>query len=163
MIVKRRKDPNEYNILHQDVLHLVRASVSCSVLLLSHGYGSHCGTMQGTIHFEQKGTWPIVLKGTHNRIGWRSAKFHVQKFGDDNTQGCMSTGLHSNPITKNHRVPKYWEACRWPGILNAGMMVLTEEFSDLALGRHAHYWPYDGGSWKRRWLAQWWKWRTYKD
>ncbi|XP_074603888.1 superoxide dismutase [Cu-Zn]-like [Brevipalpus obovatus] len=60
----------------------------------------------GVIHLEQKdANSPVTLTGQITGLKPGLHGFHVHEFGD-NTNGCMSTGAHFNPHTKEHGAPE---------------------------------------------------------
>ncbi|EDW79581.1 superoxide dismutase [Drosophila willistoni] len=63
------------------------------------------GDAKGTVFFEQEDNGaPVKVTGEVTGLGKGLHGFHVHEFGD-NTNGCMSSGPHFNPHSKEHGAP----------------------------------------------------------
>ncbi|GFZ14055.1 copper/zinc superoxide dismutase 1 [Actinidia rufa] len=59
----------------------------------------------GTVYFTQEGDGPTTVTGTLSGLKPGLHGFHVHALGDT-TNGCMSTGPHFNPCSKEHGAPE---------------------------------------------------------
>ncbi|GFY85215.1 copper/zinc superoxide dismutase 1 [Actinidia rufa] len=59
----------------------------------------------GTVYFTQEGDDPTTVTGTLSGLKPGLHGFHVHALGDT-TNGCMSTGPHFNPGSKEHGAPE---------------------------------------------------------
>uniref|UniRef100_Q07182 Superoxide dismutase [Cu-Zn] n=1 Tax=Chymomyza amoena TaxID=7293 RepID=SODC_CHYAM len=63
------------------------------------------GDAKGTVYFEQEDACaPVKVCGEITGLNKGQHGFHVHEFGD-NTNGCMSSGPHFNPLNKEHGAP----------------------------------------------------------
>ncbi|KAK6117333.1 hypothetical protein DH2020_048924 [Rehmannia glutinosa] len=60
--------------------------------------------VSGTIYFTQEGDGPTTVTGNLSGLKPGQHGFHVHALGDT-TNGCMSTGPHFNPASKEHGAP----------------------------------------------------------
>ncbi|XP_051540345.1 superoxide dismutase [Cu-Zn]-like [Myxocyprinus asiaticus] len=64
------------------------------------------GEVTGTVYFDQADDKaPVKVSGEITGLTEGKHGFHVHAFGD-NTNGCISAGLHYNPHNKNHGGPE---------------------------------------------------------
>ncbi|AQL06655.1 Superoxide dismutase [Zea mays] len=61
--------------------------------------------VKGTIFFTQEGDGPTAVTGSVSGLKPGLHGFHVHALGDT-TNGCMSTGPHYNPASKEHGAPE---------------------------------------------------------
>ncbi|KAJ9180172.1 hypothetical protein P3X46_008449 [Hevea brasiliensis] len=61
--------------------------------------------ISGKIFFTQEGDGPTTVTGSVSGLKPGLHGFHVHTFGDT-TNGCLSTGLHFNPASKDHGGPE---------------------------------------------------------
>nr|ACF86868.2 unknown [Zea mays] len=61
--------------------------------------------VKGTIFFTQEGDGPTTVTGSVSGLKPGLHGFHVHALGDT-TNGCMSTGPHYNPASKEHGAPE---------------------------------------------------------
>uniref|UniRef100_Q8W3X7 Superoxide dismutase [Cu-Zn] n=1 Tax=Bruguiera gymnorhiza TaxID=39984 RepID=Q8W3X7_BRUGY len=66
--------------------------------------GSSAG-VTGTVFFNQEGDGPTTVTGNVSGLKSGLHGFHVHALGDT-TNGCMSTGPHFNPGSKEHGAPE---------------------------------------------------------
>uniref|UniRef100_A1Z3C5 Superoxide dismutase [Cu-Zn] n=1 Tax=Euphorbia characias TaxID=3991 RepID=A1Z3C5_EUPCH len=60
--------------------------------------------VKGTVFFTQEGDGPTTVTGSLSGLKPGLHGFHVHALGDT-TNGCMSTGPHFNPESKEHGAP----------------------------------------------------------
>ncbi|CAL4922656.1 unnamed protein product [Urochloa decumbens] len=61
--------------------------------------------VKGTVYFTQEGDGPTTVTGSVSGLKPGLHGFHVHALGDT-TNGCMSTGPHYNPASKEHGAPE---------------------------------------------------------
>uniref|UniRef100_A0A3G5AX21 Superoxide dismutase [Cu-Zn] n=1 Tax=Larix kaempferi TaxID=54800 RepID=A0A3G5AX21_9CONI len=60
--------------------------------------------VKGVVHFTQEGDGPTTVTAKVSGLSPGLHGFHVHALGDT-TNGCMSTGPHFNPLSKEHGAP----------------------------------------------------------
>ncbi|KAF9623178.1 hypothetical protein IFM89_037759 [Coptis chinensis] len=60
--------------------------------------------VSGTIYFTQEANGPTTVTGSVSGLTPGNHGFHVHALGDT-TNGCLSTGPHYNPASKEHGAP----------------------------------------------------------